>query len=90
MRSILTDSIMKTRVLFMILIFTSGSISYKVNSQSLQVSPELKELINLSVNKDRKVAEKDIDKQISEGQQKAVRSAYIPKIELGGKYVFGI
>jgi outer membrane protein TolC len=60
----------------------------KVNSQSLQVSPELKELIGLSVNKDRKVAEKDIDKQIAEVQKKAVRSSYIPKLELGGKYVY--
>jgi outer membrane protein TolC len=60
----------------------------KVNAQSLQVSPELKELIGLSINKDRKVAEKDIDKQIAEVQKKAVRSSYIPKLELGGKYVF--
>jgi outer membrane protein TolC len=60
----------------------------KVNAQSLQVSPELKELIGLSINKDRKVAEKDIDKQIAETQKKAVRSSYIPKLELGGKYVY--
>jgi outer membrane protein TolC len=60
----------------------------KVNAQSLQVSPELKELIGLSINKDRKVAENDIDKQIAEVQKKAVRSSYIPKLELGGKYVF--
>jgi outer membrane protein TolC len=60
----------------------------KVNAQSLQVSHELKELIGLSINKDRKVAEKDIDKQIAEVQKKAVRSSYIPKLELGGKYVF--
>ncbi len=79
---------MKTRILIPILVFTFGSISLKVNAQSLQVSPELKELIHLSVNKDRKVAEKGIDKQISESQHKAVRSAYIPKLELGGKYVF--
>jgi outer membrane protein TolC len=59
-----------------------------VNSQSLQVSPDLKELIGLSINKDRKVAEKDIDKQIAEVQKKAVRSSYIPKLELDGKYVF--
>jgi hypothetical protein len=56
----------------------------KVNAQSLQVSPELKELIGLSINKDRKVAENDIDKQIAEVQKKAVRSSYIPKLELGG------
>jgi outer membrane protein TolC len=60
----------------------------KVNAQSLQVSSELKELIGLSVNKDRNVAEKDIDKQIAEVQRKAVRSSYIPSLELGGKYLY--
>jgi outer membrane protein TolC len=79
---------MKTRILFLILAFTLSSIAYEVNAQSLHVSPELKELIGLSINKDHKVTEKDIDKQITEVQQKAVRSAYIPKVELGGKYVF--
>ena len=79
---------MKTRILFLILTFTLSIILCKVNAQTLLVSPELKELIDLSVNKDRKVAEKGIDKQITEVQQKAVRSAFIPKVELGGKYVF--
>jgi len=79
---------MKTKAQFLILIFTLSTIMCKVNAQSLQVSPELKELIGLSVNKDRKVAEKDIDKQIAEVQKKAVRSSYIPKLELGGKYLF--
>ncbi len=79
---------MKTRILFLILTFTLSTVLSEVNAQTLKVSPELKELISLSVNKDRKVAEKDIDKQITEVQKKAVRSAYIPKVELGGKYVF--
>jgi len=79
---------MKTRILLMTLTFALSSIICGVKAQSLQVSPELKELINLSVNKDRKVAEKDIDKQITEVQIKAVRSAYIPKVEIGGKYLF--
>jgi outer membrane protein TolC len=60
----------------------------KVYSQSLKLAPELKELIELSLNKDRKIIEKDIEKQITEVQQKAVRSAYLPKVELGGKYLF--
>ena len=34
------------------------------------------------------MAEKELDKQIAEVQQKAVRSAYIPKVEFGGKYAF--
>lgn len=79
---------MKTRILFLILTLALSTTLCEVNAQTLMVSPELKELINLSVNKDRKVAEKDIDIQITEEQNKAVRSAYIPKVELGGKYVF--
>ena len=79
---------MKTRVLFLILCFTLSIVLGKVQAQTLKVAPELKELVELSINKDRKVIEKDIDKQITEVQQKAVRSAYIPKVELGGKYVF--
>jgi outer membrane protein TolC len=81
-------NIMKTRVFFIILILALSAIMCKTDAQSLQVSPELKELIGLSVTKDRKVEEKNIDKQIAEVQKKAVRSSYIPKLELGGKYVF--
>lgn len=77
---------MKTRVL--ILIFALIATTLNINAQSLQVSPELKELISLSINKDRKVAEKNIDREITGVQQKAVRSAYIPKVEVGGKYLF--
>jgi len=52
----------------------------KVNAQSLQVSPELKELIGLSINKDRKVAENDIDKQIAEVQKKSSQVVIHPKL----------
>lgn len=79
---------MKTRILLLILTLSLSVLRGNLNAQTLQVSPELKELITLSVNRDRKVAEKEIDKQISEEQKKAVRSAFIPKVELGGKYVF--
>ncbi len=79
---------MKTRLQFLIMTFTFCTMMCKVNSQSLQVSPELKKLIDLSVNRDRNVAEKEIDKQITEVQQRAVRSAFIPKLEVGGKYMF--
>ena len=79
---------MKTRVPLLILTITLSIFMCKANAQSLQVSPELKELISLSINKDRKVADKDLDKQITTVQQKAVRSAYIPKVEIGGKYLF--
>jgi outer membrane protein TolC len=77
---------MKTKIL--ILTITLSALVYNANAQSLLVSPELKELIGLSINKDYKVAEKNIDKEITEVQKKAVRSAYIPKLELGGKYLF--
>jgi hypothetical protein len=79
---------MKTRVHFLILIFTLNAVICNVSAQPLQLSPELKELISLSLNKDRRVAEKDIDIQIAEVQRKAVRMSYLPKLELGGKYVY--
>ena len=79
---------MKTRVSVLILTLILSVLINKVHAQSLLVSPELKELIILSVNKDRNIAGKEIDKQITEVQKKAISSAYIPKVELGGKYVF--
>jgi outer membrane protein TolC len=79
---------MKTRISSIILILTLSTIICKTNAQSLKVSAELKELIELSVNKDRMVVEKTIDRQIAEEQRRAVRSTYIPKLELGGKYVY--
>ncbi len=79
---------MKIKVLFLIPAFVLSSMFCEAFAQSLQVSPELKDLIGLSINKNRKVAEKEIEKSISEVQQKAVRSAYIPKVEVGGKYMF--
>jgi outer membrane protein TolC len=79
---------MKTKVNFLILIIILVTIPFGANSQSLQVSQELKELIELSLNKDRRLAEKEIEKQITEVQKKAVRSAYIPKLEIGGKYLY--
>ena len=42
----------------------------------------------MSVKKDKKVAGKEIDKQISQVQQKAVKASYIPKLEFDGKYLF--
>jgi outer membrane protein TolC len=52
------------------------------------LSPELTELIRLSVEKDRKLATTHIDREITLQQRKAVRSSYYPKLEAGGKYVF--
>jgi len=78
---------MKTKILIYTAILSIWTCN--VYAQSLWVTPELKELIGLSLNKDYKVADTRIDKQIAEEQQKAVRSAYIPKVELGGKYAFG-
>jgi len=77
---------MKTK--FLILLISVSCIGMQLQAQSLQLSPELKELIELSLARDHKMAEKAIDKQIAEEQKTAVRSAYLPKVELGGKYVF--
>ncbi|PKP02513.1 MAG: hypothetical protein CVU14_03370 [Bacteroidetes bacterium HGW-Bacteroidetes-9] len=79
---------MKTKIQLLILSLAFFSAIGEASAQALKVSPELKELIVLSVYKDFKVADKEIDKQISEVQRKAVRSAYLPKLELGGKYLF--
>jgi len=73
-------------MLALLLLF--GTFPQKGDAQTIRVTPELKELIELSVNKDRKVAEKSIDVLITREQQKGVRSAYIPKLEIGGKYVY--
>lgn len=79
---------MKKSVPILTLVFILSTFICRVNAQSIIVSSELKELIELSVNKDHQVAARDIDKQISEVQREAVRSSYIPKLELGGKYLF--
>lgn len=79
---------MKTRLPILILLFAFSLSVLKVNAQSIQLSTELKELIDLSLNKDFKVVEKDIEKKITEIQRKSVRSAYLPKLELGGKYLY--
>lgn len=78
---------MKTKILILTLILCT--IAINAYTQSLRVSPELKELIGLSINKDYKLADKNIDKKFAVEQQKAIRSAYLPKVELGGKYAFG-
>jgi len=67
----------------LVLLF-SGSLQ----AQSLHLDKELQQLIHLSVEKDHRVAEKAIDKKITEEQQKALRSAYLPTLEAGGKYVY--
>lgn len=79
---------MKTKIRLLILSLAFILTFSEASAQQLQVSSELKELIELSVKKDFKVADKQIDRQISEVQRKAVRSAYLPKLELGGKYLY--
>lgn len=80
---------MKNKVLILILALSLNTTVFNIQAQSIEVTPELKELIGLSLVKDRKVAEKNIDKQIAEDQQRAVKTAYIPKLELGGRYLYG-
>lgn len=79
---------MKTKIRLLILSLAFIVTFSEASAQQLQVSSELKELIELSVKKDFKLADKQIDRQISEVQRKAVRSAYLPKLELGGKYLY--
>lgn len=79
---------MKTRIQFVGLAMVISLFISEVKAQSLVVSAELKELIELSLDKDRTIIDKDLDMQITRVQQKAVRSAYIPKLELGGKYLY--
>lgn len=79
---------MKTKFLSIVITIAFNFYLSGLQAQSLILSPELKELINLSVYRARKVAEKDFDKQITQIQKEAVKSAYLPKIEIGGKYLF--
>lgn len=79
---------MKAKFLNLTLTIALTVLACGANGQMLIVSPELKELISLSVNKDYKVANQNIEKKIAVEQQKAVRSAYLPKVDLGGKYLF--
>lgn len=79
---------MKTNIKLLMLILALLAITGESKAQSLQVSPELKELIDLSVTKDYKIADKVIDKQIAETQRKAVLRNYIPKLEIGGQYLY--
>lgn len=57
-------------------------------AQSLQLQPELKELVKQSLGKDYRTAGQQIDKKINLEQQKAVWSAYLPTFEIGGKYLY--
>lgn len=79
---------MKTRILILSLFLSLVLVAGQAEAQSLRVQPELKELIGLSLQKDRKVVEKDLEKEITELQRMAVRSAYLPKVEMGGKYLY--
>ncbi len=79
---------MKTKRLTVLWIFGLLCTTIAAKAQIPGISPELKELIELSVNKDHKVIEKQIDLDITLSQRQAVRKTYVPKLELGGKYVY--
>lgn len=70
----------------LIVLMLLSSITGK--SQSIVVPPELQELIGLSVQNDLKLAGKQVDKKIAEEQKKAVKASYLPKLEIGGKYMY--
>jgi outer membrane protein TolC len=79
---------MKTKRLTVLWMFALLLTTVAAKAQIPGISPELKEMIELSVNKDRKIAENQIDRDIALSQRQAVRMTYVPKLELGGKYVF--
>jgi outer membrane protein TolC len=79
---------MKTKLLYLTLTIVLMASAGRTYGQTLGLSSELKELINLSVNKDYKVADQKTDKEIAKTQQKALRSAYLPQVEIGGKYLY--
>ena len=79
---------MKNNRLLFCWMFAVIFITTAAKAQIPGISPELKELIELSVNKDHKVAEKQIDRDIALSQRQAVRTTYIPKLEVGGKYLY--
>lgn len=59
-----------------------------LKAQPLEVSPELKSLILTSIGRDHKIISHDIDSEIAVCQRNAIRMSYLPKIELGGKYLY--
>ncbi len=79
---------MKTKLLYLTLTIALMASAGGTYGQTLSLSSELKELIMLSVDKDYKIADQKTDKEIALTQQKALRSAYLPKVELGGKYLY--
>lgn len=79
---------MKTKHLCITLSIALMATAGSAYSQSIGLSPELKELIRLSIDKDYKVADQITDREIAATQQKALRAAYLPKVEFGGKYLY--
>lgn len=79
---------MKTKHLYLTLTLILMASAGSIYGQSIGLSPELKELIMLSVDKDYKIADQETDKEIAATQQKALRSAYLPKVEFGGRYLY--
>ena len=79
---------MKTKRLTVLWLFALLLTTVAAKAQIPGISPELRELIGLSVNKDHKVIEKQIEHDITLSQRQAVRMTYVPKLELGGKYVY--
>jgi outer membrane protein TolC len=79
---------MKTRIRTIALLLIFTSLNQGVIAQVVDVSPELKELILLSVSRDHKTTEKNIETEIALTQRNSVRLTYLPKLEVGGKYLY--
>lgn len=78
----------KTKIGTIVLLLIITSLNQELRAQVMDVSPELKELIILSVSRDHKTTEKNIETEIALTQRNSVRLTYLPRFELGGKYLY--
>jgi outer membrane protein TolC len=79
---------MKTNRIILLSLLTLYCFTACVQAQSIRVSPQLKELIGLTISKDRKIADRKLDKQITLEQKASAKGNYLPKVELGGRYLY--
>lgn len=77
---------MKTRMILLLLILPGLRLS--LSAQSIPLQADLRNLIQQSVDKDYRREIKDIDLKITGEQRRALKSAYLPTLEIGGKYLY--
>lgn len=79
---------MKTNPITLLTLLLLSGVSTLLQAQTLKVSPELKELIGLTISKDHKIADRQLDQQITAEQKTSAKANYLPKIEIGGRYLY--